>query len=317
VIPRRAAAWLADRPWVWAYAGALLIWFLTIAVVRGRGAGETLAVATQFATFYVIVGIGQMFVIASGPGNIDLSIPAVMTLAGYLASGAMNGDDGRAAVGLAVGVGVGLAAGLANVGLIQLLRIPPMIATLAAGFVIQSMAIAYSGISTAKPAPLLTAFAEARVFGVPFIVVCFLGVTVFVAFLLDRSVFGRSVLAIGQNVRAATLAGLGTRATLAVVYVLSAALAGLAGVLLAAYSGGASLDMAADYLLMSIAVVVIGGTSIAGGQVAVPGLWGAAVLLYLIVTMLNVLQVGSGLRYVLTGLIIIAVLAVARPSRAT
>jgi ribose transport system permease protein len=96
------------------------------------------------------------------------------------------------------------------------------------------------------------------------------------------------------------LAGIPTQRTTAIVYVLCAALAGLAGKLLAAYSGGASLDMAADYLLMSIAVVVIGGTSIAGGDVAVAGLWGAALLLYLIVTMLNVLQVGSGLRYVLT-----------------
>jgi ribose transport system permease protein len=314
---QRFRTWLAERPWIWSYAGALIVWVLTIAVVRGRGAGETLAVATQFAAFYVIVGIGQMFVIASGPGNIDLSIPAVMTLAGYLASGAMHGDDARTAIGLATGLGVGLAAGCANVVLIQFLRIPPMIATLAAGFVIQSMATAYSGISTAKPSPMLTAFAEARVFEVPVIALCFIGVAIGVAFLLDRSVFGRSVLAIGQNERASALAGIATRRTIAVVYVICAALAGLAGVLLAAYSGGASLDMAADYLLMSIAVVVIGGTSIAGGEVAVSGLWGAAVLLYLIVTMLNVLQVGSGLRYVLTGLIIIAVLAVARPSRAT
>jgi ribose transport system permease protein len=314
---RRYQTWSADHPWVWSYAGALIVWILTIVVVHGRGAGETLAVATQFATFYVIVGIGQMFVIACGPGNIDLSIPAVMTLAGYLASGAMHGDDGRAVLGLATGVGVGVAAGFANVVLIQFLRIPPMIATLAAGFVLQSMATAYSGISTAKPSPLLTSFAEARAFEIPLIALCFIGVSVGVAFLLDRSVLGRSVLAIGQNVRAATLAGLRTRTTIAIVYILSATLAGLAGVLLAAYSGGASLDMAADYLLMSIAVVVIGGTSISGGEVAVPGLWGAAMLLYLIVTMLNVLQVSSGLRYVLTGLIIIAVLAVARPRHAT
>jgi ribose transport system permease protein len=316
-MPPRVSAWLAGRPWIWSYGGALVVWVLTVVVVHGRGAGETLAVATQFAAFYVIVGIGQMFVIASGPGNIDLSIPAVMTLAGYLASGAMHGDDARTVAGIATGLGVGLAAGCANVVLIAALRIPPMIATLAAGFVLQSMATAYSGISTAKPSPLLTAFAEARVFEVPVIALCFIAVAVGVAFLLDRSVFGRSVLAIGQNVRASALAGIPTQRTVAIVYVLCAGLAGLAGVLLAAYSGGASLDMAADYLLMSIAVVVIGGTSIAGGEVAVSGLWGAAVLLYLIVTMLNVLQVGSGLRYVLTGLIIIAVLAVARPSPTT
>jgi ribose transport system permease protein len=70
--------------------------------------------------------------------------------------------------------------------------------------------------------------------------------------------------------------------------------------------------MGEDYLLMSIAVVVLGCTSIAGGQAVVAGVWGAALLLDLVVTMLNVMRVAAGWRYVVTGVIIIAVLAVAR-----
>jgi ribose transport system permease protein len=307
--------WLDARPWVWSFLGALAVWLLTLATVSGRGAGETLSVALQFATFYVIVGIGQMLVIATGPGNIDLSIPAVMTLAGYLAMGVMQGSDSGLAAGVAVALLVGLGAGIGNVVLIRGFNIPPMIGTLAAGFIMQSMAIAYSRGSTAKPAPLLLEASAWRVLGVPAIAILFVLAALAVAAALRRSAFGRAVLAIGQNPRAAELAGIRVPRVVAAVYILSALLSSVAGLLLAAYSGGASLNMAEDYLLMSIAVVVLGGTSIAGGQAATAGVWGAATLLYLVVTMLNVMQVGAGLRFVMTGLIIIAVLSLAKGRR--
>ncbi len=310
-------AWLDARPWIWSFGAALIVWLVTTFVVQGRGMLATLAVALQFATFYVIVGIGQMFAIAAGPGNIDLSIPGVMTFAGYIAIGLMNGSNYGLPAGLAAGIGVGIVAGVFNVLLIQGLRIPPMIGTLASGFVFQSMAIAYSSTTNAPPAPLLVSFSAARLLGVPLIALVFIIFTVFVAVGLRRSMFGRAVLAVGQSLRAARLAGLAVRRTFALVYLLSAILAAIAGILLAAYSGGAALDMGADYLLMSIAVVVLGGTSIAGGQASPAGLWGAATLLDLVVTMLNVMRVGAGVRYVVTGLIIIAVLALAKGSDET
>ncbi len=312
---RDGRAWLDRNPWVWSFVGAGIVWLLTSATVEGRGALATLAVALQFATFFVIVGLGQTLVISAGPGNIDLSIPAVMTLAGYLGMGLMQGSDTGLLAGIAAAIGIGLAAGIVNIVLIQGLRIPPMIGTLAAGFVIQSVAIAYSSGSTAKPAPALAQFTAARFLGVPVIALVFILVAMLVAAGLRRSVFGRSVLAVGQNPRAAYLAGLEVSRTLAGVYVISALLAGIAGLLLAAYSGGASLNMGEDYLLMSIAVVVLGGTSIAGGQAAVAGIWGSAVLLDLVVTMLNVMRVAAGWRYLVTGVIIIGVLAVARQRR--
>jgi len=304
--------WLDANPWIWSLLGAVLVWGLTVASVEGRGGIETLSTALGFATFYVIVGIGQMLVISAGPGNIDLSIPSVMMLAGYLAMGVMHAEDSGLALGVLVALGVGLGAGIANVVLIRGLKIPPMIATLAAGFVMQSMTIAYSRGSTAKPAPLLLQFSLARVAEIPVIAILFLLVAGGVAFALARSTFGRSVLAIGQNARAAYLAGVPIRRTMAAVYIISSLLASVAGLLLAAYSGGASLNMAEDFLLMSIAVVVLGGTSIAGGQATVTGVWTASLFLYLIVTMLNVLGVSAGLRYVITGLIIIGVLAVSK-----
>jgi ribose transport system permease protein len=305
-------AWLDARPWIWSFAAAVVVWLVTALVVQGRGMLATLAVALQFATFYAIVGIGQMLAIAAGPGNIDLSIPGVMTFAGYVAIGLMNGTNAGVVAGIAACAAIGVAAGVFNVGLIQGLRIPPMIGTLAAGFVFQSMATAYSHTTNAAPAPLLVAFSAARLLGVPLIALIFIVLTALVAVALGRSVFGRSVLAIGQNVQAARLAGLAVRRTLALVYLASAVLAAVAGMLLAAYSGGAALDMGSDYLLMSIAVVVLGGTAISGGQASPAGLWGAAILLDLVVTMLNVMHVGAGVRYLVTGIIIIGVLTLAK-----
>jgi len=94
-------------------------------------------------------------------------------------------------------------------------------------------------------------------------------------------------------------------------YLLSGLLAGLCGALLAGFSGGASLDMGNEYLLASIAIVVIGGTSASGGRAYTVGIWGAALFLYLLRSMLNSLGLGMGWRLVLNGFIIVAVIVIA------
>lgn len=308
--------WLLGNRWAWSFIGALVVWGVTVASVSGRGAGQTLSVALAFATFYAIVGIGEMLVISTGGGNIDLSIPSVMMLAGYLSMGAMHSQDSLLVLGILVAVGVGLAAGIANVILIRVTKIPPMVATLASGFIMQSMTIAYSATSTARPAPMLLQFSVSRVLGIPAVAILAVLFAVVVGLLLSRSVFGRSILAIGQNERAAYLAKVSIPGTIASVYIISAVLSAIAGLLLSGYSGGASLDMSQDFLLMAIAVVVLGGTSIAGGRASVAGVWGASVFLYLIVTMLNVFGVGAGVRYVVTGVIIITVLTLSEGKEA-
>ena len=95
------------------------------------------------------------------------------------------------------------------------------------------------------------------------------------------------------------------------IYVNSAVCAALAGFLLASFSGGANLNMGTEYMLMSIAVVVIGGSSIGGGNSNVPGIWGAALFMFLIVSMLNSYGLGAGIRLILTGLVIVGVVTLA------
>lgn len=299
------------KPWIWAYLGTLIVWLVTIAFTKGQGAGDIVTAALSFATFTVIVGIGQMLVITTGPGNIDLSIPANIALSGAVTMKIMDGSNEMLLIGIVVALGCGLAVGIFNYSLIRILRIPPIIATLSSSFLILSTAIAYGRGLKIKPPPLLADFATMRLFGIPVLAIFVIAMAGFFSIVLHRTLYGRSVLAIGQNMRAAWLAGIKVERIRFITYVLSALLASICGLVLAGFSGGASLNMGEEYLLASIAVVVIGGSSVAGGKSNVPGIWGAALFLFLLVTMLNTLGVTAGVRLILTGLIIIAVITTA------
>jgi ribose transport system permease protein len=267
--------------------------------------------ALALAVFSVIAGAAQMFVITLGPGNVDLSLPANIGLASAVAMKVMGGSDAMIAVGLAAALGTGLGVGLCNYLLIWVLRIPPIIATLSASFIIQSVDISYGRGLQIKPPPGYADFITSQIAGVPILSVVAVLFAVGAAIVLHRTVYGRSVLAIGQNMRAAFLAGIPVGRIRFLTYMLSGALGGLNGALLAGYFRGASVDIGNEYLLTSIAVVVIGGTSVAGGKANVAGLWGAGLFLVLLLTMLNTFGVSAGVRFVVTGLVIIAVIVAA------
>lgn len=301
---------LTQKPWIWAWIGAVSM-LLIITGVSGLGAGaQVMSAAASFGTFFVIVAIGQMFVITLGPGNVDLSIPACMTLSATLAMKFMNGDPTLLLPGFLISLGIGLVIGTLNFLLILLLRIPPIIATLSASFLYQSTAIWSNRGLRVKPPEFLGDFAIAKVVGVPFLTIVTLILTVAMAFLLHRTRFGLSVLSIGQNQKAAKLAGIRVERVRFVTYVMCAVLAAICGFFLAGFSGGAALNMGEQYLLMSIAVVVIGGTSVAGGFANLTGLWGASLFMFLLVSMLNTLGLSAGFRLILTGAIIVAVVVV-------
>jgi ribose transport system permease protein len=308
---------LREEPWIWSFIAAIGVWLLTIAFTRGQGAGEIVSSALSFATFTIIVGLGQMMVISTGPGNVDLSIPATMTLSGVIAMKLMDSEAANIILGLTAALAASLVVGVGNYILIRLLRIPPVIATLSSSFLVLSTAISYGRGIRIKPPAMLAEFATMRVSGVPVASIFVLALSIVISVMLRRSVYGRTVMAIGQNQRAAWLAGLAVDRTRFATYVLSAFLAGLCGILQSGFSGGAALNMGDEFLLASIAVVVIGGTSVAGGKANVPGIWGAALFMYLLVTMLNIFGASPGLRLIMTGLIIISVIMAAGGEKST
>ena len=212
------------KPWLWAWLAAGLVWLATMPVTGGQGGGQVLTAAFTFATFYVIVGLGQMFVITLGPGNVDLSIPATITLAGAVAIKVMDTaglDDPRSACWWRWASAS--LVGCFNFALILVLRIPPIIATLSSSFLVQSAAIAYGRGLRIKPPPLLADFTTAQVAGVPVLAICVILLAAVMGVVLHRTVYGRSVVAIGQNIRAAHLAGVDVERTRFATYVMSAA----------------------------------------------------------------------------------------------
>src|SRR4051812_46895018 len=108
---------LFRKPWIWSWLAAFVVWFLTIMVTLGASTLGLSQAALTFAAFSVIVGIGQMFVITLGPGNIDLSVPATLTLAGTVALKLMNVENGMILPGLFVAIVIGLVVGLGNYAL--------------------------------------------------------------------------------------------------------------------------------------------------------------------------------------------------------
>lgn len=307
--PFRSEWWerVAAASWIWSYLAVLLAW-MAIVLITGRGLVGTLTSTIALAPFLVLVGIGQMFVITLGNGNIDLSVASVIPLTAFVSTSVMNGGKGSMLLGFLVAFGCALATAAANVVAIVGLRIPPIVATLAVGLMLQSATLVRSGNGGAAVDPALERFTQWQVGGISVLAVVCVLVAVGAGFLLHRTTYGRSVQAIGQKLPAAHLAGVPVVRVVAATYLLSASLAALSGVLLGAFSSP-NVDLGAPYLLNSIAVVVLGGSLIAGGRSNVAGIWGASLFLVLLLTLLNVLGINIALQSIVKGLIIILVLS--------
>jgi ribose transport system permease protein len=298
---------LTGRRWLWSYIAAGAAWLAIVMV--GGSPSEVASAALAFAAFTTIASIGQMLVMTVGGGSVDLSIPSAMTLGSVLSMKVMGGEGHLILLGFAAAVLSGAVIGLTNAMLVRWLRVPPLIATLGSSLVVLSVAIGVGHAIKGSPPAALAEVIQMKALGFPVVAIIAAGLAILVGIGLERTPLGRTLCATGQNGRAAVLAGLQVWSARMMAYTLSGALAGFAGALLAAYSGGSSLDLGSGYLLLSIAVVVIGGTKAAGGEPSVAGVVGASLFMFLLVSLLNTIHTGAGVRILLTGLVIIAVVS--------
>jgi len=186
------------------------------------------------------------------------------------------------------------------------------------GIILAGM-VSGSAASQGTPAgfssPLLRWFMTGKVAGIVPVIPFMIAFVVFAVVLLGRTPFGRRVYGIGNGLRAAQLSGIAVEKTLILVYMLSSFCAGLVGVMLTGFSGQASLGMGDDYLLPSIAVVVVGGALITGGRGHYLGMLGGVLLL----TALQMLLAGTTLPYatraILYGLVVLGAVMALRERR--
>lgn len=303
--------WAQKNRWIWAGIGVLILW-LILSVVTNRFSFGSLSGVLLSASFLTIVGLGQMFVVTTGRGNIDLSIPSVLTLNAFLAILTVRGQDDRLLLGVAVALGIGIVVGLINALLVVKLRIPAIIATLASGYVLATATLLTNGVIPGfAVSPLLESVVGAKIEGVPVMTLLAVACVLLAAAVLRWTVYGQMLTAVGQNREAARLAGIPNGRVIGGAFLISSVLASLIGLLLGAYVGGAFLQMGEPYLLQSVAAVVVGGTLIFGGSATAFGTFLASILLILIVTTMQIMGLPPGTQNMVQGVVVILVLALA------
>jgi ribose transport system permease protein len=302
---------LFEQPWIWALLGVVGLWILRSIGIGQVNLGNLTGIVAS-AALLCVVAIGQMLVVTTGDGAIDLSIPSVITLSAFVLTSVTNGQDARLTLGLLVVVAIGALVGWVNALIVNGLRIPPIIATLAVGYILTTATLIYNrGFTTYAVSPLLAYVASGRVLGFPLILILAMVLTWVISWLLKSSVYGRNLSAVGQNRRAAHFAGIRVEPTTRVAYMLSGVLAAIGGALLSGRVSGAFLEMGNPFLLQSVGAVVVGGSSIMGGRGNALGTLLGSLFLVMIVTTMQVLRVAGGSQDIVEGMLIILVLAVA------
>ena len=304
------AAFVRRNNWLWAALGALLLWFV-MGLHSGRLNLESLITNAYTASFLAIVGIGQMLVVTTGRGAIDLSIPGVITLAAYVSMSIVGGNNAMVIPGLLVLIAMGAAIGFLNGVFVIWLRIPSIIATMAMNYILITMSLIINrGFAEFETCTVLLGVTRNRILGIPLIIYLVALLAVAVHFMLVRTGYGRSLQALGQNLEAARLAGVKVVRVELATYMLSAILAAVAGMLVSARVGGAFLGMGDSYMLETVASIVIGGTLISGGKANCAGTLAGAMFLGLIVTAMQIMGFDVGAQNVAKGALIIVVLLV-------
>jgi ribose transport system permease protein len=289
---------------VWLATGALVV---VAAIIAPHAIENTSwAYILPYMTILAIAALGQMLVIMHA--GIDLSTPGVMTLGGLLVVGVSLGQDDRLAWGLLACLGLGAGVGLVNGILVGILRLNPLIVTLAVGQIVAAYSLRYARENTNSLAVpnALSSWAADKPLGISSVFWTGAGLTLAVALLLRFSAPGRRFQAVGANPRAAWVAGLHVRTHVVLAYTAAGTLYAMATILLAGIRTSVDPHFGDAYLLAPIAAVVIAGASLSGGLASATSTWVAALALTFLPQMLVILGYSTALQYIAYGAAIIA-----------
>ena len=270
-----------------------------------------LGVLTQ-ASVVGVLAIGMTFVIATA--GIDLSVGSMVAAAGI--AGGLLVDSGSAAFMLGA-LGMGILLGGINAGAIAFGRVVPFIATLAMFTMARGLAL---WLSDKTPVSLFSLdgvrwFGNGEVLGIPSAALVFLAITVFAWVVLNRTRFGRYVIAVGGNREAARIAGVKVPWIVFSVYVISGLCVGIAAILVSGRLASASPIIGNLYELDAIAAVVIGGSALAGGRATIVGTFLGVITFALIFNLLTLMDLAVEIQQITKGLIILAAVLIQRRER--
>lgn len=253
-----------------------------------------------------IVSVGMTFVMIGG--GFDLSVASIFALGAVVFAHLADplGLWGAAGAVLAASVVCGVINGL----IVTKLRVNPFVATLGTGSVFGGYAFIYSNAAPQVPNDFNFQYLGTEAWlGWPISIYILVAVFALGTFVLARSVYGRSIYATGGNTEAARLSGIPVDLLRGSTYVMTAVCSGVGGMILSSRLGVGQADMGGSIALDSIAIVVIGGTSLLGGEGT---MWRTAIGLLIIATLTNVfdsLAINNNYQLVAKGLIVIGAVA--------
>ncbi|MBV9644187.1 MAG: ABC transporter permease [Verrucomicrobia bacterium] len=263
---------------------------------------ETLNIL-QIAAFLGIVAIGQTLALLVG--GIDLSVAGVVTMSNIVVTSLMLGQSETLVPSLLISILLAAAVGFINGSLITLARVTPLVATLGTNSILFGASLVYTGGAPhGSISPAFAVCGQGHIFGLPVSTVCWLAIGLTMAWITRQTTFGRKLYAVGANPAAARLMGIPVNRILISAYVLSSVMACLGGLLLTSYIGLPSLGIGDQFLLTSVAAVVVGGTALSGGWGSIVGTIGGAIFITELNSFTNIVRVSTGSRFVLQGAVI-------------
>jgi ribose transport system permease protein len=307
-----AFAGLRALPVVWIVLAILLVWlsFANPIFFTPEGVLAYLKRAAPIA----ILAIGAYFVLASG--EFDLSVGSLVTVIVVVAAKLSDGDPANTWPVIALLFAIGIAVGLFNGFCTTILRVPSFIVTLAMLLILNGLVFLWTGgAPSGALADNFREFGREGITGVPVLEelpysVLVLAAVAAIALWLAHGGFGRRVLAVGDNDRAAALSGISVTRVRIAAFVLSATSAVIAGILLGGFAGVTS-QVGQGLEFEAITAAVLGGTVLGGGRGSVTGAIGGALVLQALFMLLNQYEVESSVEQTVTGLLIIAAVSVA------
>lgn len=283
--------------------GLLVVLCLAFALTSDRflTVNNALIVMQQSAVL-LVAAVAMTFVVVSG--SIDLSVGSVVALSALVAA-ALSSTLGVWVILPAIGVG--LLCGLLNGGLFAYGKIPSFIVTLGTLVIFRGVVLLYTkGAPVSISDPGFLALYAGRSFGVPNTVLIALAATAVAAVIFNQTVFGREVRAVGGGERVALLSGIPVNRVKLMVFVVSGALCGLAGLLQGARTMAATAQLAEGLELDVIAAVVVGGTPLTGGIGRIRGTILGVLIIAILSNGMNMTGVDPYLQNIIKGLVLIA-----------
>lgn len=256
---------------------------------------------------YGIIAVAQLLVIITA--GIDLSVGSVLGLTGAITAQLLV-DGMPVPIAILAALLIGMLIGIFNGSLVAFWGLPPFIVTLGVLGMARGLTLVITGAETIQPLPEgFSEIANGSLLGLPNLLWIMVAITLAVAFLLRRTVFGRYLYAVGSNIEAARLAGVPVRKVQIAAYAIAGALAGLAGVLITSRLSAGIPTAGTGYELQAIAACVIGGASLFGAKGGAFGALAGALIVGVLNNGGNLLAIDSFYLQIATGALILLAVA--------